>query len=168
MRRDRAHRADWAVRAARAVQQEVVLPHCPRCQRPCCLLDRVVVEFTWEQVRALWRVRMPRGAFDRALREGRGPPELRARDGLYYAHTRPCPAFRDGRCAVYGTPLKPRGCSEFPVYPDRGGLLVDLRCEAVGLEVVEARVRKVAGPRPGIRREEDREFPFLVVIRVGP
>ncbi len=167
MRRGRSPEPGWAVRAARLVQEEVVLPHCPRCERPCCLLDRVVVEFTWEQVRALWRVRMPRKAFDRSLREGRGPRELREQDGLYYAHTRPCPAFRNGRCAVYGTPLKPRGCTEFPVYPDRGGLLVDLRCEAVGLEAVEARVRRAAEPCAEIRRAEDPEFPFLVVIRAG-
>jgi len=156
----------WALRAARAVQQEVVLPHCPLCERPCCLLDRVVVEFTWEQVRALWNVRGPRRAFDRALRQGRGPPELREQEGLYYAHTQPCPAFRQGRCAVYGTPLKPMGCTEFPVYPDRGGLRVDLRCEAVDLEAVEARIRSVVGPCPEIRRVEDPRFPFLVLLLV--
>ena len=158
--------ARWWRRVAEGLQEALVLPHCPRCTRPCCLLDQVVIELTWEQVRALWGVEGDREAFDRALALGEGPAELRAADGLYYAHTRPCPAFEQGRCRVYGTPLKPRGCTEFPVYPDRGGLLVDLRCEALALDRVLEQVRAAAGRRARVRWEADPRFPYLVTVRV--
>ncbi len=151
---------------AAGIQEALVLPHCPRCARPCCLLDRVVIELTWEQVRSLWAVRGEREAFDRALARGEGPAEIRAADGLYYAHTRPCPAFEEGRCRVYGTPLKPRGCTDFPVYPDGGGLVADLRCEALDLDRVLEEVRAAAGPRVGVRWEADPRFAYLVTVRV--
>ncbi len=151
--------------AAARCQEEDVLPHCPRCARPCCLLETLVLELTWERLRELWGVDLPRPAFDRALRRCRGPGEIRERDGLYYAHGRPCPAYREGRCAVYGTETKPPGCTDFPVYVDDDGIVVDQRCEAADLSKVEARLRRALPPGFRVSRRPDPDFPFLVTLK---
>ena len=145
-------------------QEEAVLPHCARCARPCCLLETLVLELTWERLRALWGVEGPRPAFDRGLRAGRGPGEIRERDGLYYAHGRPCPAYRVGRCAVYGTAAKPPGCTDFPIYVDDDGIMIDQRCEAMDLSKVEARLQRALPPGFRVSRRPDPDFPFLVTL----
>ncbi|MDW7710480.1 MAG: hypothetical protein SCH98_08390 [Deferrisomatales bacterium] len=150
---------------ARRYQERVVLPHCGQCRRPCCGLDTLALELTWARLRGVWGLKAPRASFDRALARGEGPEEIRPQDGLYYAHGRVCPAYRGRRCAVYGTPLKPPGCSEFPVYEDDGGLLVDLRCEAVDPGSLEGDLARALGPGYAVTRTEDPAFSFLVTLR---
>ena len=108
---------------------------------------------------------MSRREFDQLLERGEGPTEIRSQDGLYYAHGRVCPAYRGGRCEVYTSRLKPTGCSDFPLYEENGGLVADLRCEAVVLEEVEGALRQTLGTRYQIKRSRNPEFPFLVTWR---
>jgi len=118
----------------------------------------------------LWGIRTPRGEFDARLAQGGGPSEVRTQDGRYYVHGKPCPAYRDARCGVYDTDLKPGGCSDFPLYvDDRGVLVADLRCEALSLQQVEAelQLRRPPGAR-ALRRRVNREFPFLVSFLPEP
>ncbi len=147
---------------ARGYQAEVVIPQCGGCRRPCCRLESLVIELDWPRLRALWGIEEAREAFDRRLARGEGPPEIRAEGGMYYAHGSVCPAFRGGRCAVYDTPTKPAGCTDFPVYEDEGRLVADLRCEAVDPDEVEARLLAAFPPPARLRRRPDRRFPFLV------
>jgi len=149
-------------RVARGYQAEVVIPRCEGCRRPCCRLESLVIELDWPRLRALWGIEEAREAFDRRLARGEGPPEIRAEGGMYYAHGSVCPAFRGGRCAVYDTPAKPPGCTDFPVYEDEGRLVADLRCEAVDPDEVEARLLAAFPPPARLRRRPDRRFPFLV------
>jgi len=142
-----------------------VLPHCDRCHRPCCGLETLVLELTWARVRGLWGATGPRAEFDRALARGEGPTEIRPQDGLYYAHGRACPAYRDRQCGVYGTPIKPPGCTDFPVYEEDGALVADLRCEAVDLPTLETDLVEALGPGWSVGRSENPEFPFLVTLR---
>lgn len=152
-------------RIAREIQAEAVLPHCDRCRRPCCRLETLVLELDWRRLRALWGLRSSRREFDAALARGEGPPEIRPQDGLYYAHRRVCPAYRERRCAVYDSPLKPTGCDDFPLYEEDGGLRADLRCEALDADRVEAAVRRALPPGFRVRRRADPDFPFLVTFR---
>ena len=152
-----------------AIQERWILPHCPGCARPCCTLEDLVLEFTWRQLRLLWGIRKPRKEFDERLAQGKGPAEVRTQDGAYYVHKKVCPAYRDGRCAVYDSDLKPSGCSDFPLYvDDRGDLLADLRCEALSLERVEADLRTRLPPGVTVRQRPHPEFPFLITFRVAP
>lgn len=161
----RAARAQICAAVARRHQARAVAPHCARCRKPCCRLETLVLELTWARLRGIWGVSGSRAAFDRALAWGEGPPEIRPRDGLYYAHGRACPAYRRGRCAVYGTRLKPPGCSDFPVYEEEGVLVADLRCEAVDPAALEAELARVLGPGAAVTRTENPDFPFLVTLR---
>ena len=151
-----------------AVQERWILPHCLSCARPCCTLEDLVLEFSWRQLRLLWGIRRPRREFDERLAQGKGPAEVRTQDGLYFVHKRVCPAYVDGRCSVYGSDLKPSGCSDFPLYvDDDGSLLADLRCEALSLERVEAELRSRLPGDASVRRRKHPEFPFLVTFRVA-
>ena len=153
--------------AAAAYQTLAVIPHCPSCAAPCCKLDKLVLELDWAQVKGLWQLEESRKEFDKRLAAGRGPIEIRPANGLYYAHSRPCPAFDAScGCTVYTTPLKPVGCSDFPVYEDGGEITADLRCEAVDLEALKAELSKALGPQARIRQSADRDFPFLVTLAV--
>ncbi len=156
--------------AAAAYQAAEVIPHCAVCAKPCCRLDKLVLELEWRQVKVLWRVDESRPAFDRRLAAGAGPVEIRAGNGLYYAHSKPCPAYDEAghACRVYGQAVKPAGCSDFPVYEDGGSVVADLRCEAVDLEVLAASMARALGPAWRIVRSADREFPFLVTLSVRP
>jgi Fe-S-cluster containining protein len=149
--------------AAAAYQRDVVVPHCPSCSAPCCLLDRVVLELDWPQARALYQIGTSRRAFDRAL-----PPELKEAGGTYYAHTKPCPAFDQAKksCRVYGTPIKPRSCDDFPVYVDGDAVTADRRCEAVDVDALERRLAAELGADVARVVEDDR-FPFLVTLRAA-
>jgi Fe-S-cluster containining protein len=151
---------------ADAYQAEVVIPHCHSCRRPCCRLETLVLELDWRRLKGLWELTISRGEFDRTLEAGKGPPEVRANGGLYYAHGRTCPAFDEGSglCRVYGGPLQPLGCRTFPVYEDRGGLVADLRCEALDAEALAGRVRAALGGEFAVAARPDPEFPFLVSL----
>lgn len=166
----RKNRADFPAEAlgrfAAAYQAEAVVPRCGACRRPCCRLETLVIELDWPRLRALWGLTEGRAGFDARLARGEGPAEVRAEGDLYYAHGRVCPAYQDGVCRVYDTALKPGGCTDFPVYEEDGGLVADLRCEAVDLADLETRLLAALGPDARVRRRPDREFPFLVRLAV--
>lgn len=158
--------AQTLARAAADYQTAEVIPHCARCARPCCKLDALVLELDWKQVRTLWRIEEARPAFDRRLAAGKGPVEIRESGGLYYIHSKPCPAFDpvQGGCRIYDQPLKPVGCSDFPVYEDGGDIIADLRCEAVDADALARRLADAVGPDCRIVRRADEEFPFLLTL----
>jgi Fe-S-cluster containining protein len=167
-RGSRRHPAAVLAEAADAYQRAVVIPHCSRCTQPCCRLDPLVLELAWFQLKGLWQIEESRRAFDRRLCSGRGPAEIRAADGLYFAHGKVCPAYDEaGRsCRVYGQDLKPAGCSDFPVYEDGGAVVADLRCEAVDLATLASRVANALGPGHRVVPSPDPDFPFLVTLMV--
>lgn len=152
--------------AAATYQARSVIPHCAVCSRPCCHLDPLVLELEWKQIKSFWRIEESRPAFDKRLSTGAGPQEIRAGNGLYYVHGKPCPAYDANRpgCTVYDQPLKPGGCSDFPVYEDADALIADLRCEAVSLEDLVTTLADTLGPSYRIVSKADAEFPFLVTL----
>ena len=152
--------------AAADYQSTSVIPHCPTCQRPCCKLDPLVLELNWKQLKSLWQIEEARKAFDQRLAEGRGPQEIRAADGLYFVHGKTCPAYDTvgGGCRVYNQPVKPVGCTDFPVYEDGDVLIADLRCEAVDLDALGMHLADKIGAGFRIVREADPDFPFLVTL----
>ena len=156
--------------AAAAYQAAAIIPHCPSCRAPCCKLDKLVLDLNWKQVKTLWHIDLARPAFDQSLARGEEPKEIRAAHGRYYIHSKPCPAYDQSipGCRIYGQPLKPAGCSDFPVYEDEGVVVADLRCEAVDLEQLSAHLAQALGPDARISRSADPEFPFLVELTVKP
>jgi Fe-S-cluster containining protein len=152
-----------------AYQAAAVSPHCGECTKPCCRLDPLVLELDWQRLKALWQLSESRAAFDRRLAAGAGPEEIRARDGIYYAHRKVCPAYDEVRhaCRVYDQELKPSGCTDFPVYEDRGCVVADLRCEAVELEALTAWIARAVGREFHIVQSADADFPFLVSLSVS-
>jgi Fe-S-cluster containining protein len=152
--------------AARAYQRAVVIPHCAECSKPCCRLDPLVLELEWKQLRTLWKIDEPRAIFDKRLASGTGPVEIRAADGLYFAHGKTCPAYDPTQhsCRIYGQSLKPNGCTDFPVYEDRGRVIADLRCEAVNIEEVVAWIARAVGRDFRVIQSADKEFPFMVTL----
>ncbi|HEX6734021.1 MAG TPA: hypothetical protein VF096_04340 [Azonexus sp.] len=165
-RNTRPNLAKELAAAAAAYQAAAVIPHCTACSKPCCRLDVLVLELEWKQVKTFWRLDESRPVFDRRLAAGKGPEEIRAANGLYYIHSKPCPAYDEAGhgCRVYGQEIKPPGCSDFPVYEDEGSVLADLRCEAVDLEALTAALARAVGPEYRIVRTADPEFPFLVTL----
>lgn len=165
--RDSRRLAPALAASAAAYQVATVIPHCPSCAKPCCKLDKLVLELDWAQVKGLWQLEESRKEFDKRLATGKGPIEIRPANGLYYAHSRPCPAFDSScGCTVYKTPLKPVGCSDFPVYEDGGEITADLRCEAVDIEALKTALARDLGPDARISQSADRDFPFLVTLSV--
>lgn len=154
--------------AVAAYQADTVIPHCPQCSNSCCRLDPLVLELNWKQVKTFWRIEEARAAFDRRLTAGQGPQEIRAANGRYYAHGKPCPVFDPGRgsCRVYKQPIKPAGCSDFPVYEDGDVIVADLRCEAVNRDQLTAAIARAAGPELRVVSSADRDFPFLITFTV--
>jgi Fe-S-cluster containining protein len=154
--------------AAAAYQAAAVIPHCATCSKPCCRLDPLVLELEWRQLKPIWQLEESRNAFDRRLASGKGPEEIRAADGLYFAHRKVCPAYNEGNgtCRVYDQDIKPAGCSDFPVYEDQGSITADLRCEAVDLKTLVAWIARAIGPEFRIIQSADAEFPFLVTLSV--
>lgn len=152
--------------AADAYQVADVIPHCSVCARPCCRLDALVLELEWKQIKTFWKLGESRNAFDKRLATGGGPEEIRAGNGLYYVHSKPCPAYdlSGHACTIYGQDIKPAGCSDFPVYEDMGSVTADLRCEAVNLDALVARLARAVGPEFRIVQSADAEFPFLVTL----
>ncbi|MFH1659209.1 MAG: hypothetical protein ABIG35_07820 [Pseudomonadota bacterium] len=154
--------------AAAAYQVAAIIPHCAECSKPCCRLDVLVLELEWKQIKTLWQLGESRPAFDRRLAAGQGPEEIRAGNGLYYAHSKPCPAYDQscGACRVYDQEAKPVGCTDFPVYEDDGCVIADLRCEAVNLDALTAWIARAVGPAYRVIKSADAEFPFLVTLTV--
>lgn len=154
--------------AAAAYQTAAVVPHCAECAQPCCRLESLVLELDWQQLKSFWRLEESRTAFDRRLSSGEGPEEIRAGGGLYYIHRKACPAYDEAQrsCRVYGQALKPLGCTDFPVYEDRGDVVADLRCEAVDLEALTDWIARAVGREFRIVPSANEEFPFLVSLSV--
>ncbi len=154
--------------AAAAYQVAAVNPHCGECTKPCCRLDPLVLELDWQQLKGLWQLDESHRDFDRRLTAGNGPPEIRAQDGIYYAHRKTCPAYDEVHrtCRVYNQPLKPAGCTDFPVYEDQGDVIADLRCEAVDLATLTDGLARAVGPAFHIVQSADTEFPFMVTLSV--
>lgn len=154
--------------AADAYQRAHVIEHCTVCAKPCCRLDTLVLELNWKQVKVFWQLDESRAAFDRRLASGKGPEEIRAADGLYFAHQKACPAYDEARhcCRVYYQAIKPAGCSDFPVYGDGNALIADLRCEAVDIDELAAWVARALGPEFRVAQSADRDFPFLITLSV--
>jgi Fe-S-cluster containining protein len=127
-----------------AYMNDVIIPHCPACTRPCCGLTDVVLELSWKQTHTLYRIKTSREAFDQSVDDGSGPAAIRRATDLYYAHTEPCPAYdlKEKNCKVYNTKTKPKGCSDFPVYDDGGVIVVDHRCEAASADALQKRFEK--------------------------
>lgn len=154
--------------AAASYQIAAVIPHCAECVKPCCRLDPLVLELDWQQLKALWQLEESRTAFDRRLSSGKSPEEIRAGNGLYYAHRKVCPAYDAAHrsCRVYDQEIKPSGCTDFPVYQDRGSVVADLRCEAVDLKVLATWIARSVGREFRIVQSADADFPFLVTLSV--
>ena len=165
-RTSRLSRPEQLALAAADYQAASVIPHCPSCTQPCCKLDALVLELNWKQVKVFWQLRESRAAFDQRLATGTGPEEIRAMDGHYFAHRKPCPAYdlTQRNCRVYGQELKPVGCTDFPVYENQGSVIADLRCEAVDLAVLVRRLASAVGPGFRIVQSPDADFPFLVTL----
>lgn len=160
--------AERLAQAATGYQAAAVIPHCASCAAPCCRLDPLVLELEWKQVKAFWRLAESRAAFDRRLAAGKGPVEIRPMNGAYFAHGKACPAYDAAQraCRVYDQALKPGGCSDFPVYEDRGSVIADLRCEAVDLEALAGWIARCVGPGYRVVQSADEEFPFIVTLSV--
>jgi hypothetical protein len=164
----RQHLAAQLQVASASYQNAHVIQHCAECAKPCCRLDSLVLELNWKQVKIFWRLEESRAAFDRRLSSGAGPEEIRAGDGLYYIHTKVCPAYDEAHrsCRVYDQALKPAGCTDYPVYEDGGCVIADLRCEAVDIEVLADWIARAVGPGFRIVQSADKDFPFLVSLSV--
>lgn len=156
--------------AASAYQAAKVIHHCAVCESPCCRLDTHVLELEWQQVKVFWQLAESRQQFDKRLASGKGPEEIRAAGGRYFAHRKPCPAYDEAghSCRVYDQAIKPAGCSDYPVYGDGDCLIADLRCEAVDIKQLVDWIAHAAGPGYRIQQSADREFPFLVTLWVKP
>lgn len=168
VRESRRRLAAELATAAAAYQEAEVIPHCRQCRNPCCRLDKLVLELEWQQVKVFWQLAESRPAFDRRLAAGQGPQEIRAGNGLYYAHQKACPAYDESipGCRVYDQEIKPVGCSDFPVYEDGGEVVADLRCEAVDIDTLTAWLLRSLGPGVRVVKSADKEFPFLVTLSV--
>lgn len=166
--REAASVAERLARAAVDWQARQIVPHCARCAEPCCRLRTVVLELDWPRLCALYRIDEPQRVFDARLAAGTGPVHIRKQGRQYFAHGQPCPAFdvSTHRCTVYGSPLKPPSCTDFPVYLDGDVITADRRCEAVDVEALRAHLSAVAGVP--VVAEPDRAFPELVALRVRP
>lgn len=155
---------DQLRRAAAEIQRTSIVPHCPVCTKPCCKLDELVLDLAWREARALYQITKSRRDFDAALADGSGPAHIKEHAGRYYAHGAPCPAYdtETTLCRVYGTDVKPQGCTDFPVYLDGDAVTADRRCEAVDVDAVE-RALVAAVPRARLRRVRDAQFPEMLV-----
>lgn len=158
--------AERLARAAARYQEAAVIPHCARCAAPCCRLDPLVLELDWKRVKAFWRLDESRAAFDRRLSAGKGPEEIRPMNGAYFAHGKACPVYdaEQRACRVYDQALKPRGCTDFPIYEDRGNIVADLRCEAVDLKALAGWIARFVGQGYRVVQSADEDFPFIVTL----
>jgi Fe-S-cluster containining protein len=159
---------DHVVKAAKAYEARVVIPHCTSCTKSCCTLETVVLDMTWKQAQHLYQIRGTKQAFAQALLDETTPhsKHLKESHGTFYAHGAPCPGYdlEEKNCTVYGTPHKPHACSEFPIYGDGDALTVNLRCEAVNLDALAAELRAV---NPRVRHRANEQFPFLITFDIA-
>lgn len=164
----RRHVNKTLVAALDAYQAAHVIPHCAVCSKPCCKLDVLVLELAWKQVKVFWRLDESRAAFDKLLATGKGPEEIRAGNGLYYVHSKACPAYDEAghSCTVYDQPIKPVGCTDFPLYLDEDCVIADLRCEALEIKALSESLGRSLGPDFRVQHSADEEFPFLVTLSV--
>ncbi|MDP1525875.1 MAG: hypothetical protein Q8M20_08705 [Rhodocyclaceae bacterium] len=160
--------ANMLAAATAAYQAAAINPHCGKCTKPCCRLDPLVLELDWQQLKGIWQLDESHRAFDRRLAAGKGPQEIRTRDGIYYAHRKVCPAYDEARhtCRVYNQNIKPPGCTDFPVYTDQDCVIADLRCEAVDLAALTDWLVRSLEKDLRIVPSADAEFPFLVSLSV--
>ncbi len=168
VRAPRQHLAQKLAATAAAYQAAAISPRCATCQNPCCRLDPLVLELDWKRLKALWQLDESRRTFDRRLAAGKGPLEIRARDGVYYAHRKVCPAYdvTCRTCRVYDQETKPPGCTDFPVYTDQDFVIADLRCEAVDLVALTDWIARAIGIERRIIQSADEEFPFMITLSV--
>ena len=150
--------------AVDAHQARAIIPHCAVCTKPCCALDELVLELDWPRAQKLYQIRGTRSAFDQKLHEGDGPPEIKEARGLYYAHSKPCPAYVDKQCSVYGTATKPEGCSDFPLYVDGDAVTADRRCEAVDIDVIQRELEHAVGRK--LKRSIDAQHTMFVTFEI--
>ncbi|HEY4223426.1 MAG TPA: hypothetical protein VGO62_18840 [Myxococcota bacterium] len=152
---------------ADTIQARDIIPHCAVCQRPCCKLDDVVLALEWPQARDLYQIKTRKKEFDANL-----PPYIKEDRDMYYVHKRPCPAYVDKKCSVYGSKTKPQSCTDFPIYAEVDDddetdfLTVDTRCEAVNLKTIEAEV-VARYPKHQVLVHPDDEFPEIVTIKLA-
>jgi len=146
-------------------QAQEIISHCQTCQRPCCKLTDVVLEFDWDHLRELYQIQLCQKHFDRGLRDGSGPAYVRKQAGLYYTHGSPCPAYDEEllRCRLYHSRLKPDNCSDFPLYLDGEVIVADLRCEAMNKDRLLAQLQNDLPARQFTARP-DPEFSILIYI----
>jgi Fe-S-cluster containining protein len=150
--------------AVDAHQARVIIPHCPDCTKPCCNLDELVLEMEWKSAQALYQIKTTRSQFDQKLHEGDGPSDLKESHGKYYAHTKPCRAYVDKKCTVYGTDKKPEGCTDFPLYVDGDAVTADKRCEAIDIELVQRDLEQSLGRK--LKRTVDSQYDFFVTFEI--
>lgn len=143
-------------------QRQHVIPHCASCSRPCCMLTDVVLEFEWPHYVSIYNIDVPQREFDKSLRDGSGPQDVRKMDGIYYTHGAPCPGYdlQTKTCKLYGSELKPENCSDFPVYRDGNILVADTRCEAVDVATFLRHLQQ-ALPDIEMHNVPDDEFPVI-------
>ncbi|MDH5409485.1 MAG: YkgJ family cysteine cluster protein [Gammaproteobacteria bacterium] len=146
-------------------QKQVIIPHCRDCQRPCCRLTDVVLEFSWQHLSAMYQLGHDKKAFDNSLRNGTGPTYIRKQNDTYYTHGSPCPAYdtTSGQCQVYRKNIKPDNCSDFPLYMDGKMIVVDKRCEAANDTELLGQLEKLFN-KLSFTRHPDTQFPFLIYI----
>lgn len=160
---------DHLLKKGKAYEARVVIPHCPSCSKPCCALQTVVLDMTWRQAQHLYQIKGTKQAFLQALHDEEAPSHLQQHlkesHDKFFAHGAPCPAYgADKSCSVYGTEFKPHACGEFPIYADGdAALTVDLRCEAIDLDVLDQELQPPTGT---LTRHANAQFPFLVTYEV--
>lgn len=148
-------------------QEQVIICHCKSCQRPCCKLTDVVLEFDWRRLKRFYTIDVSQKAFDYGLRHEQIPEYIRKQDGLYYAHGSPCPAYNIERhqCRYYSNSLKPQNCTDFPVYLDGGTVVADTRCEALDVNDLLHALRSNNTDRK-FSTGQHPEFPMLNYIDI--
>ena len=146
-------------------QEQVIIPHCRECQRPCCKLTDVVLEFDWRHLQAFYAIEQGQKAFDRSLRDGTAPHYIRKQGELYFTHGDPCPGYDQvaRTCRYYRSDLKPENCADFPLYLDDTTIVADTRCEALDADKLLASLRSEF-PLLRFRAQADPDYPVLVYI----
>jgi Fe-S-cluster containining protein len=147
------------------IQATMIVPHCRDCSNPCCNFEQLALELDWPRVQKLYQIRRTRAAFDLSLHEDNAVPGLTESHGSYYLHGRPCNAYVDKQCSVYGTALKPDACSDFPFSVANDVATADRRCEAVHVDAIHDALVAAMG-RP-MTRTVDEHHPMYVSFKLA-